>query len=178
LRPSFYTHSPIQEWRLYADKTWDSADGRSLLYIYYRYFFQKVSQPDLDCRPEDFSIFNPKVIEMAHANGDMKPPAGESVPVRSSSVPVPQPESAAKSVRKRSTELAGSQDTVKKPKTVLNSYTIPATVVDLSDDSDDDIGKSVTVTDDTPTVPRTTIPRTTIPRTTIPRTTLPRSDNP
>ena len=38
--------------------------------------------------------------------------------------------------------MEDNADSAKKPKTVLNRYMIPATVVDVSDDSDDDIGKT------------------------------------
>ena len=139
---------PLQEWRSYASQVWDPAQGERLEYIYYRYFFQRISQPDSDTRPEAFSILSPRVIEMARVNGDMKPPpppveVNNAVPLikttSSSLVPSLSPQA---SSLKRSSEVEDNADWAKKPKTVLNRYMIPATVVDVSDDSDDDIGKT------------------------------------
>lgn len=96
--------------------------------------------------PADFSILLPRTIELARSNGDLK------APTRAPDIEVELPPTSSPAVQKRGPGHTSSvkrsseaeEDTgyvKKKPKTVLNTYVVPANIVDVSDDSDDDIGK-------------------------------------
>jgi hypothetical protein len=129
----------------------------------------RISQPELGSRPEDFSIYLPRIMELARANGDLKPPSGrdgEGSTQEAAASPLPPPGVSARASRpeerilaagKRFSEAeerivaAGKRSSVpedalsssaKKTRTatVINTYVEPANVVDVSD-SDDDIGE-------------------------------------
>jgi hypothetical protein len=130
----------------------------------------RISQPELGSRPEDFSIYLPRIMELARANGDLKPPSGrdggEGSTEAAAASPLPPPGVSARASRpeerilaagKRFSEAeerivaAGKRSSVpedalsssaKKTRTatVINTYVEPANVVDVSD-SDDDIGE-------------------------------------
>ncbi len=106
-------------------------------------------------RPEDFSIYLPRIMELARANGDLKPPSGRdgegSTEAAAAASPLPPPVSARTSRPEESILAAGKRSSVpenalsssaKKTRTatVINTYVEPANVVDVSD-SDDDIGE-------------------------------------
>lgn len=65
-----------------------------VFFIYYRFFFDYLSNPDQNHRPENYSIFNPKILSMARENGDFKSSNNEGTTggptSRSGSLPVQQ----------------------------------------------------------------------------------------
>ena len=115
----------------------------------------RISQPELGSRPEDFSIYLPRIMELARANGDLEPPSGrdgEGSTQEAAASPLPPPGVSARASRPEERILAAGKrssvpedalsSSAKKTRTatVINTYVEPANVVDVSD-SDDDIGE-------------------------------------
>jgi hypothetical protein len=87
----------------------------------------RISQPELGSRPEDFSIYLPRIMELARANGDLEPPSGrdEGSTEEPAASPLPPPVSA------RASRLE------ERILTVGQRSSEPANVVDVSDSDDD-----------------------------------------
>jgi hypothetical protein len=88
----------------------------------------RISQPELGSRPEDFSIYLPRIMELARANGDLEPPSGrdgEGSTEEPAASPLPPP------VSPRASRLE------ERILTVGQRSSEPANVVDVSDSDDD-----------------------------------------
>jgi hypothetical protein len=139
MKPDDYRHEKFKEWCKYADTAFSSVQ-RQELHIYYKYFFERISRPELGSLPSDFNIYRLDVIEMARANDDFQPTtvARDRRVISPPTLPQVAPPRERISAKRSSDGAEGDKCSAKKARTLLRTTLVPANVVELSD-SDDDI---------------------------------------
>ena len=120
------TRLSLQQWHDYSRQVWDPKKGEVLHYLYYKYFFDFLSDPTKKIIPHLYNIFNPRVLEQARENGDLRIP--EKVPESKASTATP---------RKRAQDVENSG--TKKQRTSISTTVLDSNVVELEDSDEDDI---------------------------------------
>ena len=120
----------LQQWHDYSRQVWDPKKGEVLHYLYYKYFFDFLSEPTKKIIPHLYNIFNPRVLEQARENGDLR-------------IPEKVPESNGSTARETATSRKRAQDDensgTKKQRTNISTTVLDSNVVELEDSDEDDI---------------------------------------
>ncbi|XP_023342474.1 uncharacterized protein LOC111712162 [Eurytemora carolleeae] len=119
-------YTKFKQWHDYSRQVWDPKKGEVLHYLYYKYFFDFLSDPTKKIIPHLYNIFNPRVLEQARENGDLRIP--EKVPESKASTATP---------RKRAQDEENSG--TKKQRTNISTTVLDSNVVELEDSDEDDI---------------------------------------